>query len=167
MGYERRSNMGLCDYGYCDVEEQGGVLGAAPMTRPLRRRVPASRVVRPARRRRTAVTRATHGNLRVNLVDGVTMAGASRTDPNLGVRISKVSASGGWEPYGEYHYAANTASGLFSAGGMRMPVGRYRLVPWRLCAEGTGFFSRDAGVAREAVVTGTGVAHANVVVRSC
>ena len=44
MGYEKRPDMGLCDYGYCDVEEEGGVLGAVPMTRRL------SRVPRLSRR---------------------------------------------------------------------------------------------------------------------
>jgi hypothetical protein len=47
MGYEKRPDMGLCDYGYCDVEEEGGVLGAVPMTRRLSPTASARRRMHP------------------------------------------------------------------------------------------------------------------------
>jgi hypothetical protein len=47
MGYEKRTDMGLCDYGYCDVEEEGGVLGAVRMTRPVSRTASVRRRVHP------------------------------------------------------------------------------------------------------------------------
>jgi hypothetical protein len=48
MGYEKRPDMGMCDYGYCDVEEQGGVLGAVPMTRSIARKPRGVRSARTA-----------------------------------------------------------------------------------------------------------------------
>jgi hypothetical protein len=61
MGYEKRPDMGLCDYGYCDVEEEGGVLGAVPMTRRLRR------FPRLRRRTRPAASTGTTSSITVNV----------------------------------------------------------------------------------------------------
>jgi hypothetical protein len=176
MGYEKRQNMGMCDYGYCDVEEQGGVLGAVPMTRRLMRtpRLTRRSAFRRARRfprleRRAAPSPAEEpapvaetGTLIVTVMDGSGVG----LGPDDGARILYQTATGGWAPLRAlglpYEYRAAAL-----ARGIALPAGRYKVTAIRYCMTGSGYAPVSFGPQVEVAVPASGTAGATITVGSC
>ena len=128
MGYEQKS-VGMCDYGYCD-ENDDGVFGAlAPRRAIAPFRVPSfHRGVIPSPT--TGV-----GTVYFTFIDGLT--GRSSNSRDIGVHMLAL-VGGRWVPANtiraglQYEFSAFDLylNGNLIAG---VPVGKYRFIPWRRC----------------------------------